>query len=86
VLENGAHVVDNVTASNGNIRIAVKSNEERASRERVAGVERVTDESSSVDGRATLERRAGLYVVIEGKVVVGVFVGRVRGRAGRRAT
>jgi hypothetical protein len=71
-------VVHDVTTSDGNVRITVKTDEERASREGVALVEGVSNKTRGVDGGAALKGRAGLDVVVERGVVVVVVVGSAR--------
>ncbi len=77
----GTNIVDNVTVSYRDIRIAVEADEKGASREWVLGVEGVADKTRGVDCSATLERGAGLDVGGQGKLVfvrVGVGGGVVR--------
>ena len=83
MFEDRMHIINDLAAGHGNIRVAIEADEDGASGERVVGVARITDGRSGVDGGTALERRAGLDVVIQGGVVVLVRK-RVRRGARRR--
>jgi hypothetical protein len=65
----GTNIVDDVAVCYRDIRIAVKTDNKGASRERVLGVEGVTDKTRGVDSGAPLEGGAGLDVGRQGKLV-----------------
>ncbi len=58
------HVVNDVAAGYGNVRVAVEADKKRAGRKRVASVAGVANKRGSVDSRTTTKGRAGLYVVV----------------------
>jgi hypothetical protein len=78
VLKDRVHVVNDVAAGYGNVRVAVEADKKRAGRKRVASVAGVANKRGSVDSRSTRERGACLNVMVEGGVGGAVFRARVR--------
>jgi hypothetical protein len=78
-------VVDDVTVSNSYVRVAVETNEERASGEGVVGVARVTHVCHRIYCCSSREGRSGLHIVLKVGTVFFLFSVGVGRRVGGRS-